>query len=966
MNGSPDDRGSAAAARPGEEHALLERDAELAALEAAIESASAGSGRCVIIEGAPGIGKTSLLRAAAGVAAAAGLRVLSARGSELERALPYGVVRQLFERDLARASPGERELALAGAAGLAAPLLTAGRSVEPGPASEDASFAILHGLYWLAANLAERVPLLVAVDDLHWADSSSVRWIAYLAHRIEGLPLVALATVRPLAEDADASSVDVLADPATLTIRPGPLTRDAAATIVADRLSPGATEEVTVAAYEATGGNPLLLRELVDALAGVRDGADTVTTVRRIAPEVISRRVRLELARLGPEATALARAVAVLGDDVESRHAAALAGLEVERAGREAGWLARARLLERDPPLRFVHPLVRSAVYGGMSAPEREATHERAAELLAADAAPLERVAAQLLLAPAAGSPATVETLREAARLSLASGAAESAIGYLRRALEEPPSAMVRADVLVELAAAESLLGAREAADHLREALPLLDDSRRRAELHLELARALFWSSKSEEQVVAELERALAEAGEADTPLRRVLQAEYYGAALRVPGRYEAVRAGLDDVQMTDEADRGSQMLLALKADILAWRGEQLDVVVTLAERAISAGLARHEAPSASFWGAISALLLADRFDSVIDVIDEVLADARRRGALYLFAAASAVRAVVFNARGALIDAEADARAAVDALPNRRLSNTATTFAVLVAVLVERGLLDEAETIMHRATPDGQLLDSFENGQLLWARSELRLARGDFRGTYVDARACGRAFEAVGVRNPSALPWRSQAALALLGLGDAEEGRRLAAEELELARRWGAPKAIVRALRALGLAEGGEAGLGRHREALAAMEGSSLLYDRARSLIDLGSALRRAGRRVDAREQLRAGSELAERCGAPPLTRQAHEELLAAGARPRSTALTGVASLTPSERRVAAMAAEGMSNREVAQALFVTTRTVEMHLSNSFRKLDISSRTQLADALSLDAAPASEAKTGRG
>jgi AAA ATPase domain len=201
MDPAPDDRGSAAAARPREEQGLLERDAELAALEAAIESASEGTGRCVIIEGAPGIGKTSLLRAAAGRATAAGLRALSARGSELEQALPYGVVRQLFERDLARASPEERDLALAGAAGLAAPLLVADRPAGPVTSTEDAGFAVVHGLYWLAANLSEQVPLLVAVDDLHWADSASLRWIAYLAHRIEGLALVVAAPPRGTRDD---------------------------------------------------------------------------------------------------------------------------------------------------------------------------------------------------------------------------------------------------------------------------------------------------------------------------------------------------------------------------------------------------------------------------------------------------------------------------------------------------------------------------------------------------------------------------------------------------------------------------------------------------------------------------------------------------------------------------------------------------------------------------------------------
>jgi DNA-binding CsgD family transcriptional regulator len=209
----------------------------------------------------------------------------------------------------------------------------------------------------------------------------------------------------------------------------------------------------------------------------------------------------------------------------------------------------------------------------------------------------------------------------------------------------------------------------------------------------------------------------------------------------------------------------------------------------------------------------------------------------------------------------------------------------------------------------------------------------------------------GRRFEAVGSRNPAFIAWRSPAALALLQLGEREEASRLTSEELELARTWGTPRALGAALRAAGLVQGGEQGLALLREAVEVVTGSPAKLEHAKARTELGAALRRANRRSDAREQLRHALELATICGATSLAARAGSELLATGARPRRIALSGVASLTPSERRVAEMAAQGPTNREIAQALFVTQRTVEVHLTSIYRKLAISSRAQLAAAL---------------
>jgi DNA-binding CsgD family transcriptional regulator len=195
------------------------------------------------------------------------------------------------------------------------------------------------------------------------------------------------------------------------------------------------------------------------------------------------------------------------------------------------------------------------------------------------------------------------------------------------------------------------------------------------------------------------------------------------------------------------------------------------------------------------------------------------------------------------------------------------------------------------------------------------------------------------------------VPWRSWAAEGLRRLDRNEEARALAAEELALARRWGDPRAIGAALRVLGLVEGGEAGIGLLREAVEVLAVSEARLEHSRALVDLGAALRRANQRTEARARLREGVDLARTVGALGLAERANDEIAATGARPRKLLQTGLDALTASERRVAQLAADGMSNKEIAQTLFVTIKTVEMHLSHAYRKLEISSRVQLGKAL---------------
>jgi DNA-binding CsgD family transcriptional regulator len=207
--------------------------------------------------------------------------------------------------------------------------------------------------------------------------------------------------------------------------------------------------------------------------------------------------------------------------------------------------------------------------------------------------------------------------------------------------------------------------------------------------------------------------------------------------------------------------------------------------------------------------------------------------------------------------------------------------------------------------------------------------------------------ACGRRFAAQGGQNPAFVAWRSGAALALFSLDRPEEARELAAEELTLARRWGAPRALGRALRIAGLVQGGKEGLALLHQAVEVLASSPARLEHAKALVELGAALRRAGHRLQSRQYLRRGVELAQICGATPLVKHGFTELRASGARPRHITPSGPDALTPSERRVAELAAVGRSNRDIAQTLFITTNTVEAHLTRTYRKLGITGRTAL-------------------
>jgi DNA-binding NarL/FixJ family response regulator len=615
---------------------------------------------------------------------------------------------------------------------------------------------------------------------------------------------------------------------------------------------------------------------------------------------------------------------------------------------RLADQLRAAGLLDADDDrYRLVHPLVASALYAGLPPGDRALRHARAAQVLESEHADPELIALHLLHTQPGRVAATVATLRVAARRASLRGAPESAAVFLRRALAEPPPDRgVQAEVACELGlalAAHVQPGAREL---LVEAVDLATTPDQRSRIALHGARALGLAGYFDEAMHLCRRGATPADGIAPELLSR-LEAEL------------ACNAWLHVETVADARERVRQNHPSRVAPYqwrvhAAWRAvcegrpaaEPRDLLLSVFE-----SKALDEEPDSMIGTPARRLLLqCGEPEATIDFFTDLVEVARPRGWLIALAHASLVRASALVVAGRIREAEADGRLAftfkLGTSPVQALTWSLFPF---VDALIELDELFEAEAALGAA---GMLGDpppgALGTPHVLERRARLRLAQHRPALAHADLMAAAAWWQEFGIHHPGFAPWRALESEALVALDDVDGARRLAEEHLALAERVGLPGPRAAGLRALARTATAMESIELLEQAVDLLAGTSQRLEYTRALVDLGAALRRANHRDAARDPLRRALALAERGGMRLLARRAHQELAATGARPRRAALTGIDSLTSAEHRVATLAAQGLSNREIAQQLYVTRRTVETHLTHVFSKLGVAARADLA------------------
>ncbi|MEV7342063.1 AAA family ATPase [Streptomyces sp. NPDC093544] len=923
---------------------LRERREAMELLAAEADRARAGSGRLVLLRGATGTGRTALLEAVAEQAQARGTRVLRARCSPDDEAVPFAAVLRLLS------------------------LVTEFTSAEPCPQQGESAYDRTYAaqLWNQLRAYADGEPLLVAVDDVHFADESSRRWLVDAARRIDGIPLLLVVTER-CQYDIDPPSdglAHTLSPTLVRTHTLAPLSADAAAQLI--RSDAGAAKPEWVEdCVRAGAGSPLLLRALLDDLR-VKKPAGTLPetvpqTCAALYPGAYPAAVSWWLDSAGPATAGVARALAALDGDVlddgqgEGTGAELLARMAGVDPARVPGWLTAMThlgLLRTDPDgrARYAHPLLRDAVVSGWPSVRRQAAHRTAAEVMLRRGDHAEAVAGQLLRTSVVGVGAEWATavLLDAATVAVRHGRTDDAVSYLRRTLEEPLTPARRATVLIELgslefAAARSSAGIPRLAEAAR--LPGMPQDRARAAVALGTALALRGEGRAAVDALRGLDDQLA-----DHPdLIRLLQ---LASALLSDHdqviRQEAYR------WLYDTAERSPHLIgTAGRALLVRYESTAGHISAATAMKRIRELLDEPADPFAEpfLLGTAAAVAQwADEPDEAEGLVGRGLAGQRPSLLHPMHPALLNVRADIAAGRGAYADLLADPGAwqVTETRPHR--SDPANAHAHAVIALVETGRTPEAARLVD-SFDLREARDSWELNRFLYARGVLRSASGDQAGALADFLECGRRQSARDVVSPVVTPWRSAAADCRVALGRPQEALALAREEMRLALVWNTPRLVGRAMRGLATATGGRRGLELADRAVRILRDASAQTELVPALIAQGRQLSAAGDRARARAALREAAERAERLGAVRMRSLAEEALPEAGSRGGATALTGWAALTGSERRIAALAADGRTNTEIAELLHLARRTVETHLTSAYRKLGIRRRTELPAAM---------------
>ncbi len=897
----------------------------------------------VIIEGGPGLGKTGFLNAACHLATQVGLDVLRARGSQREIDSPFGVVRQLLQSDQSNVYPSDLEL-------LVGEWNSADTDGEP---NYDEMF---HRLFTgLSARASER-PLVIAVDDMQWADHESLMWIHYLTRRPHSGSMWFLGTATPRVAGVPLRAVDgIIAEPSTRVLALRNLTARAVAQLVSQHLRRDPDDDFARICHEVTGGNPFLLFSLLSNLE--QDGAYPELSEEKLAtlaPPPVARAILGRMEGLSPETYSFLEAVAILGDGVDHRMAAELAGIDASMASQMADALSEIHILRDARPLRFVYPLERSTVCGEMGHARRAQAHTEAARLLHRHGVSLDEIAGHLLVTEPTGDEWTAQTLERAARLHADQGQWGLATRCFTRALAEPPKESARPGLLVALASSEGVMGLTSALDHLREAAALGADPVALAQAALRCVESYDEGSLAP-AAVSTFHALAAELGKEHTDLRLRLEVAVATRASN-PSPVPMITSAFESALVAKRTGwtRPERMALAHLSHFysLSPAHGTAAYVADMAEQAFDPNdLALDDDFFVAVTGrALTTLIRSGRFDLAQHLTRQAQRAALKNHSTLAIAEFSVVLAHSLNMQGAIAEGEIECRRALEAIGDQAWRSRPMCIGLLGNSLIEQGHVREAASLLENQPhmSDPQTLADLAP---LEQRARVRILDGRTDDALVDLRIASQWAESRTIRNPAVTAWRALVVSLLSNTGPLDEARELATENLGEARAFGALWSLGAALRiAAKVSEPGDR-LTLLTEASRVLEPTGALIEYARASIDLGVALREDDQNASARAALRRGADLAFRCHARPLANRAERELRAAGARPRRLALVGSDALTPAERRVAELAAEGNNNAGIAKTLFITDKTVEGHLSRCYQKLGIRSRAELRTIL---------------
>ncbi|MCL7460824.1 AAA family ATPase [Micromonospora echinofusca] len=880
--------------------ALIEREHLLSDLAETYATAAAGQGRVALVDGGVASGKTRLVNAAAEVAAGDGALVLTAACSVAESGIRLGVVGQLFHSLRAQTATADH-----------LPLLRR----DDAPSGESGTPALRHGEAQLLEDVCQALldvaadrTLVVVVDDVQFADPLSLQALLYLQRRIRFARMLLVVSgcvgARP---EAAAFRAELTRQPHCRHLRLLPLSRDGVGRLLAERIRPEAAKQLAASAHLISGGNPMLVHALVDdSLAGgVVDAAPTVG-------ESFVQAALACLHRSDPRLLDVARVLAIVGPSVSVGLVAGLVGLSAAAVRQVLGALAEAGLTQGHV---YQHPAVRAAVLEDCPQQTQSALRSRAARLLHEDGASAAEVAAHLV---GIGEPAeawAAPVLVTAAGEAVAAGAVRYAVDCLDLALRSTRDGRVRAVAEAALVRAYWRADPEAVPRHLSSLLEagragLLDEADT-----LLLARSLAWHGRH-----VDAEEALGGLGDLAAHPDPDLGADYL--ATRRWLRYCRPHGG-DPVGSPGD-DRGSPVDRAEEVLQRARAGDSLLV---------------------SVWDALRVLVHADHLDRAADWCEKLAEEAEAYEITSWRAVLSDVRAAIALCRGDLGVAERHARDALATMPPAAWGvAVGSPLAHLVLARTMTGQLPLAETALRESTP-AAMRQSLFWPQYLRARGVYYDAVDRRHAALADFQTTGQLAVTWGVDDPGALPWRVDLARLHVRMGRPDRARKLVTEHLALPGG-DAPRAKGMGLRALAAAYAPKQRQVMLREAMDLLHASGDRHELAHVFADLsqtGHALGEFGR---AKMMSAHALQLAEGCHAELLRRKlrpAHDTLdpPVAGAR------EGLATLTDAERRVVNLAARGHTNREIGDRLFITVSTVEQHLTRAYRKLKISTRTEL-------------------